>query len=184
MQTLENQYYKDQTYISKRELLEIFPEAREYLQEDRERCKIFFEGMKIVIKYQLKMIEKIKNDFNRWFWEEVLEQLDGNKLEKYGKRIREIDYMLSPKDKGEKQITEEEVERAKEYPFEELIKPVKVYGREHFMATCPFHSEKTPSFYVKNKFAYCFGCGKSVDTIAFVMETEGLSFIEAVHKLT
>ncbi|MGA2446038.1 MAG: DNA primase [Opitutaceae bacterium] len=54
-----------------------------------------------------------------------------------------------------------------------------------FRALCPFHQEKTPSFYINpDKGLYhCFGCGKSGDLIAFVRETEQLSFTEAVETL-
>jgi DNA primase len=50
---------------------------------------------------------------------------------------------------------------------------------------CPFHSEKTPSFYVNpDRGLYkCFGCGKGGDAIEFVRETEQLSFTEAVEAL-
>jgi DNA primase len=53
----------------------------------------------------------------------------------------------------------------------------------NWMACCPFHQEKTPSFSVnpsKNIF-YCFGCGKGGSVFNFVMELEGLSFPEAVR---
>ena len=54
-----------------------------------------------------------------------------------------------------------------------------------FRGLCPFHQEKTPSFYVNpdNGFYKCFGCGKAGDAITFVRETEGLTFIEAVETL-
>ena len=54
-----------------------------------------------------------------------------------------------------------------------------------YMACCPFHHEKTPSFSVQpdKGFYHCFGCGKSGDAIRFVQEQEGLTFIEAVKKL-
>ena len=54
-----------------------------------------------------------------------------------------------------------------------------------FKARCPFHDEKTPSFVVnQNKqFFHCFGCGKSGNSISFVMEYEGLSFRESVEEL-
>ncbi len=57
-------------------------------------------------------------------------------------------------------------------------------GKEH-MGLCPFHNEKTPSFtVVEDKgFYHCFGCGAHGDVISFVMQTEGLSFPEAVEKL-
>jgi DNA primase len=54
-----------------------------------------------------------------------------------------------------------------------------------FRGLCPFHQEKTPSFYVnpENGFYKCFGCGKAGDAITFVRETEGLNFTEAVETL-
>ena len=48
---------------------------------------------------------------------------------------------------------------------------------------CPFHNEKTPSFYVYENGFHCFGCGASGDAISFVMQTQGLGFIEAVEQL-
>lgn len=50
---------------------------------------------------------------------------------------------------------------------------------------CPFHQEKTPSFYVNatDGFYKCFGCGKAGDIIGFVRETEQLGFTEAVEAL-
>ncbi len=57
-------------------------------------------------------------------------------------------------------------------------------GRE-FTALCPFHNEKTPSFTVSpdKGFYHCFGCGAHGDAIAFVMQSEGLSFPESVERL-
>jgi len=50
---------------------------------------------------------------------------------------------------------------------------------------CPFHQEKTPSFnVVESKSIYhCFGCGAGGDVFKFLMEIEGLSFVEAVKEL-
>ncbi len=50
---------------------------------------------------------------------------------------------------------------------------------------CPFHAEKSPSFKVENeRHAYkCFGCGAGGDAFKWLIETEGLSFPEAVEKL-
>lgn len=57
-------------------------------------------------------------------------------------------------------------------------------GRE-YVGLCPFHKEKTPSFSaVEDKgFFHCFGCGAHGDVIGFVMQTESLSFPEAVAQL-
>src|ERR1700744_5715795 len=50
---------------------------------------------------------------------------------------------------------------------------------------CPFHAEKSPSFKVENerRLYKCFGCGKGGDAFKWLVETEGLSFREAVEKL-
>lgn len=57
-------------------------------------------------------------------------------------------------------------------------------GRE-MVGLCPFHTERTPSFGVNDeKGVYCcLGCGASGDAIRFVMETEGLQFLEATRWL-
>jgi DNA primase len=48
---------------------------------------------------------------------------------------------------------------------------------------CPFHNEKTPSFHVYENGFHCFGCGASGDAISWVMQTQGLEFMEAVTSL-
>ncbi len=54
-----------------------------------------------------------------------------------------------------------------------------------FSGPCPFHSEKTPSFHVSpDKGLYhCFGCGKGGNLFTFVMDTEGMTFPEALQSL-
>ena len=61
---------------------------------------------------------------------------------------------------------------------------LKKSGR-NFMACCPFHKEKTPSFSVspsRQRFK-CFGCGKSGNAIGFLMEYENLDYPEAIRRL-
>jgi DNA primase len=54
----------------------------------------------------------------------------------------------------------------------------------HWKGCCPFHGEKTPSFYVYEDGHYhCFGCGAHGDAIGFVMQSEGAGFMEAVERL-
>ncbi len=57
-------------------------------------------------------------------------------------------------------------------------------GREQ-AGLCPFHNEKTPSFYVVEDkgFFHCFGCGAHGDAIGFIMRADNLDFIEAVERL-
>ncbi|HQT64444.1 MAG: DNA primase [Acidocella sp. 20-57-95] len=55
-------------------------------------------------------------------------------------------------------------------------------GRES-KGCCPFHGEKTPSFYVYDDHYHCFGCGEHGDVITFVMKSTGAPFMEAVESL-
>ena len=62
--------------------------------------------------------------------------------------------------------------------------PLKKAGA-NFVACCPFHSEKTPSFTVSQtkQFYHCFGCGAHGNAIGFLIEYSGLSFVDAVNDL-
>jgi DNA primase len=62
--------------------------------------------------------------------------------------------------------------------------PLKKRGNE-FTACCPFHKEKTPSFYVSphKQIFKCFGCGKGGDAITFLCEHDHMNFIEALTSL-
>ena len=62
--------------------------------------------------------------------------------------------------------------------------PLKRAGAS-FVALCPFHKEKTPSFHVnpQRQIFHCFGCHKGGDVFTFVREIENVSFLEAVRRL-
>ncbi|MCX7823238.1 MAG: DNA primase [Syntrophobacterales bacterium] len=55
----------------------------------------------------------------------------------------------------------------------------------YYLGLCPFHAERTPSFYVdpQRQLFHCFGCGVGGDVIRFVMQHRGLSFPEAIEFL-
>jgi len=62
--------------------------------------------------------------------------------------------------------------------------PLKKSGRE-YKACCPFHAEKTPSFWVSpdKQFYHCFGCGKHGTVLGFLMDHDHMAFPEAVEEL-
>ena len=62
---------------------------------------------------------------------------------------------------------------------------LKKRDNNNYVALCPFHKEKTPSFNISDDkgFYHCFGCGKNGDIFNYLMDTENLSFIEALKKL-
>ena len=62
--------------------------------------------------------------------------------------------------------------------------PLKKAGA-NYIACCPFHGEKTPSFTVSpaKQFYHCFGCGTHGNAVGFMMEYIGVDFVEAINDL-
>jgi DNA primase len=73
----------------------------------------------------------------------------------------------------------------------DLVRIIQPYAQDlkkkgaNWMACCPFHQEKTPSFSVNpgKGFYKCFGCGKGGTAFNFLMDIEGLNFPEAVKRV-
>jgi DNA primase len=79
-----------------------------------------------------------------------------------------------------------DVEAAKAVQLSDIVgQSVALKRRGHdLVGLCPFHNERTPSFYVTDKgFFHCFGCGANGDAIDWVMQNDGCSFSAAVEKL-
>ena len=62
--------------------------------------------------------------------------------------------------------------------------PLQKKGRE-YVGNCPFHNEKTGSFFVNDEKGtfHCFGCGASGDVFEYVMKKRGVQFIQAVESI-
>ncbi len=62
---------------------------------------------------------------------------------------------------------------------------LKRSGGSNFTACCPFHNEKTPSFSVSQtkQFYHCFGCGAHGSAVSFLMEYDGMNFVDAIESL-
>jgi hypothetical protein len=78
-------------------------------------------------------------------------------------------------------ITDEMVEKAKEYPIENLLQ----FG-SGWKTRCIFHNEKTPSMSLNKKLNYvkCFGCGKKADVLDVYMHLNNKNFVESVRALS
>lgn len=80
------------------------------------------------------------------------------------------------------------IQQLKQYSdIEQIVSsyvPLKKKGR-YLTGLCPFHSEKTPSFFVypQTQSFYCFGCGAGGDVITFIRRIENLEYMEAVRLL-
>jgi hypothetical protein len=82
-------------------------------------------------------------------------------------------------------ITDEHIATAKEYPIQELYEGNLRHGGGKYVGTCPFHNEKTASFFIftKNNTFKCFGCGIQGDSIAFYMKAHNTTFHKSVRAL-
>lgn len=121
-----------------------------------------------------------KNINERLFEEGLLDATLGLTLKKLDKKIKTYHRMILVDNPPiEWKITQENIEQAKSIPMESLIdRPIR-----RGLISCPFHEEKTPSCKVYSDHIHCFGCGKSADTIAYIMETQGKNFIDSVKYL-
>ena len=81
-------------------------------------------------------------------------------------------------------INNEKIQILREKDFTKFIStPIKSIGK-HRRTICPFHSEKTPSFYIyRNNSYYCFGCNAHGNAIDFLIKKHGYSFEHACKIL-
>lgn len=176
---LEREYRQSAKRFSDTELIEIFPEALPYLKHklavmERQSKSLFLE-----ILADLRKVYELKDTASITFWEQVVEILKGEELEKLRREAGRLKFLLFPPKNDGGKVTEEQIRRAKEYPFTSLIE-----ARRN-MARCLFHQpDNHPSFSIKNNFGHCFSCGWSGDTIKFLMDSQKLDFRQAIKTLT
>lgn len=80
---------------------------------------------------------------------------------------------------------EAKIKRAKEVSIENLYGGELKRSGTRLVGRCPFHEEKTPSFYIfKDNTWHCFGCGFGGDAINYVMKDQNIPFLEALEILS
>jgi len=175
-----------------RELLEMFPESKKIINLKIDEYEDEIQKKTTEIKLVLKNIDSSEADpLSKWFAEKVLEVFilpELTELEKRVFRLKRFQFIFKPKKKYKNLIrSEEKLEIARKYPIEELARSkleLKEVGGK-FVSLCPFHNEKTPSFYIypdSNRF-YCFGCQEKGDVISLTMALYNLDFKGAVEML-
>lgn len=184
MEELENEWRKGMDRPMESELLEIFPEAKSYLESKLERWSRYLLTMEKRVLSQLDWAEKQKDNFSSWFWQAIVLIQDGALLQLVEKEVWRLKLLLKIIKPRKNRITDRMIENAKRYSLPILL---RVPERKSAMICCPYHSEKKPSFYVTQNGngewrGYCFGCGKSMDSIQFLMD-QGISFRQAVLEL-
>lgn len=181
----KKRYYEEKPKIRK-QLEEFKDEITKEYGEDwiKDRRLDFLKPLFQKLNNRIKEIydyyfNATERDVPHWVRSSIIEANDISKLEKERKKISSEIYFIENADKiKNQQITEHDIAIAKDFPFDRLIET-----NRNKMALCPFHNEKRPSFWIKSNFGFCFSCGKSCDTIQFIIETKDLSFVEAVKYL-
>jgi hypothetical protein len=143
----------------------------------------------------MERIERCKiDDFGKWFLKEVVSGVFEKPISEITRTLNNLRIAIIKTDEKfsvERKSFEnwqEKVDQARNYPILDLVNQFTPPKRSasRFVASCPFHHEKTASFtiYPKTNTAHCFGCGWSGDSIKFLMDTRQLSFREAISELS
>jgi hypothetical protein len=169
---------------------EIMPKARKAIRE-----MIFEADPEFVRTCRIEYLKDCMSDLivDTWMlmdrYEEAIRKdtaainrlyLGGKIREKVSDILKQQGQIIALRDPERKGVINDEmIQQAKEHPFTELLE----FRRN--TASCPFHEDKVPSmhFYEKDNRVHCFSCHRNLDTIGFVAERDGLTFVEAVKCL-
>jgi len=179
---LQRQRNENQPWLNytPEEWLKIFPDldiemiSRHYLDSECQLSQLNEEYNKKLDSFSQALSTRI-------FQESLLDLEIGKKIAGVEKQISFYKRMLvamNPK-KTKSLITDQDIEVARNYPILELLTEAPKRG----FISCPFHSEKTASCKVYADHLYCFGCGKSINSIGYLMEIHGKTFIDSIKYL-
>ena len=112
------------------------------------------------LKYWIRQYEKVLENTKDKEWTEYKEEIQSGKL------------------------SEDDIEKARQYPIEDLYSGNLRKSGTRLAGKCPFHEERTPSFFIfqENRW-YCFSCNEGGDAIDFIRKLKDLDFTEAVKRL-
>lgn len=164
------------------EKLASLEKRRDYLVDQVQQKKDY---RREVVKDKLRKYNRPKSEWEMtWFLVYNLSDLKLKKaLEGVEEELKNVKraYSLATGNKS----GELDIETAKEYPIQSLFVGELKKSGDRLVGGCPFHKDTYPSFFVypNNNTFYCFGCGKSGDSIAFEMALSGADFKTAVRRL-
>ncbi|WP_429886099.1 CHC2 zinc finger domain-containing protein [Geoalkalibacter halelectricus] len=143
------------------------------------------------LRLTIEEARQAPEDINRAFLALMaLAQQDklARKLITYHHECRRLEDFLAGRQVAEtREFTREQLDAARAVPMETLL--AQSPSHPNAQVCCPFHEDRRPSASIKHNVLICFaGCrpktgGKGWDTIALLMERDGLSFVEAVRTL-
>lgn len=136
--------------------------------------------------------------FDRYFFETLYQCRYAPQIQQIIKRAqqlirlytkhRELKYPSQFVDDYQINVTDTQIEKAKEVPLNGLFEDrggKLIQAGQNYKTLCPFHLEKTPSctIYTESNNYHCFGCSAHGDSITFTMKTKGLNFPDSVRLL-
>jgi len=139
---------------------------------------------------QLAIINAESDDeIFRYFWKLWLMLNEGEELQAVDvklARLYRLQNVIEGKPVLKGKFSDEAIETARIYPIQDLFDIEFRRSGNRLVGLCPFHTEKSPSFYVflKQNNAHCFGCQKSTDSIGAYMELNDCDFKTAVNELS
>lgn len=155
---------EEKDYYHLTELLKVRERIKEFKEENKEFAK----------ECQARKDKELQEIFNEKCktLEQSLEHY-GN-LEEKKKLFKEIE---SLKKEMSSKISNEMIEKARNYPITDLIENKKNF------CLCPFHDDHHPSLYLRKNFYYCFSCNAHGSVIDLYMHLNNVNFVEAVRSL-
>ena len=160
---LEKEWKDSLPHFSQHQLIQIFPEALDYVKEKIRNISIAREHDRNIINkaHFSKQVELIES--HNLFYEDRIN---------FYKKFLPIKITTTG-------FTDNDIRRAKDVLITDYIK-VNKGG----FTTCPLHTDKTPSLKVyKTNDWYCFSCHEGGDVIDFIQKTQGCDFLSAVKFL-
>ena len=186
---LEKQWKKSLPKFFNKELLNIFPEVKQIIPvKIREFQRQKYRLERYIKQRLISLQQKTTDDFSYWFIKKWLELNEIAELVKIDKQIARLNRLKFSHIKTNKNfITDDDIQQASQISIVDVVSQEIQLKRssKNFVGLCPFHNEKTPSFYLypeTNSF-YCYGCNLGGNIINFVMQFYGYSFIETIKWL-
>ncbi len=146
-------------------------------------------AIKTKMRYFRQSIDEIKDDIRHWneiIWgleDQAAITLLNRRIERLDKKQRGFSIRIKNLEQDQQVsingITSEQIEAARAFPIMDLLAD----RMKNKKVLCPFHDDHNPSASIKNNKLRCWVCSKSWNPIDYLMEKDGLSFIEAVRYL-
>lgn len=148
---------------------------------------------KLYTEAELNELERIDDEFRAFARKEKIKHrkwLRGNlprTTDGWLKIFPEAKHLVKPVSRKQKKF-DEQLEEARSVDLESVVEQyveLKRSGAYRLFGLCPFHDEKTPSFFVytNDNHYYCFGCHEYGDVIKFIRQVEKLTFRQSVRTL-